>query len=109
MATNFLSFDGLIGIKSQLQDFTDMSLHFYDMANFQKRVKFEHFHPITKKLRGCGLVKATSFPVAIQALKLIYECIHHYNLETKQIVLPNDTILISIDRQMVVNFLHVPD
>ena len=54
------------------------------------------------------MVKATSFLVAVQALELIYECIHHYNLETKQIVLLDDTVLILIDQQMVVNCIHVP-
>ena len=55
------------------------------------------------------MVEAAGFPVAIQAPKLIYECINHYDPDTKQITLPDSTMLISIDRQMVVNYFRVPE
>ena len=87
----------------------DTSLYFYDMQDFQKRVRSEPIHPISEKLRGCGLVEAAGFPVAVQVPELIYECINRYKLDTKQIVLPNDTVLISIDRQTVVNCLRIPE
>ena len=67
MATKFTGFDGLIGIKSQLQNFIDTSLHFYDMENFERRVKYEHIYPIIEKLQGCGLVEAASFLAVVQA------------------------------------------
>ena len=61
MATRFVGFDGLNGIKSSLQNFIDTCLPFYDMQYFQKRVRLEPIHPITKKLQGCRLVEATVF------------------------------------------------
>lgn len=62
-----------------------------------------------EKLRESGLVEAATFPMAVQAPELIYECIAHYNPETKQIVLPNDNILLSIDRETIVNCLRIPE
>ena len=62
-----------------------------------------------EKLRGIGLVEAVGFPIAVQALELIMECINHYNRDTKQILLPDQTVLISIDRQAVVNCLRIPE
>ena len=88
-----------------LQSFTNTSLHFYDMQDFQRRLRSESIQPITKKLRGSGLVEAIGFPVAVQAPELIYECINHYNLNTRQILLPDHTVLISIDRKTMVNCL----
>ena len=109
MAARFSGFDGLNGIKSTLQNLTDTSLRFYDMQDFQWRLKAEPIHPITKRLRGSGLVEAVGFPVAVQAPKLIYECINHYDLDIRQIMLPDHTVLISIDRQIVVNYFRVPE
>ena len=63
----------------------------------------EPIHPIIEKLQGCGLVEATRFPVAVQAPKLIVECINHYNPDTKQFFLLDQMVLISIDRKVVVN------
>ena len=37
--------------------------------------------------------------------EMIIECINHYNLDTKHILLPDQTILISIDRKAIVNCL----
>ena len=85
----------------------DASLYFYDMQDFQRRLKSESIHPITKRLWGSELVEAVGFPMAIQAPELIYECINHYNLDTRQIVLPNDIVLISINMKTMVNFLQV--
>ena len=55
------------------------------------------------------LVEAVGFPVVVQALELIYECINYYNLNTRHIVLPNDTVLISIYRKTMVNCLKIPE
>ena len=108
MATRFIGFDGLGGIKSAWQTIMDTSLYFYDMQDFQRRLKSEPIHPITKKLSGSGLVEVAGFPVVVQALELIYKCINHYNPDTRQIVLPDHIVLISIDRKTVVNCLQVP-
>ena len=105
MATRFTGFDGLGGIKSSWSTITDTSLRFYDMQDFQKRLRTDPIHPITEKLLGSGLVEAVGFPVAMQAPELILECINHYNPDTKQILLPDQTVLISIDRQAIVNCL----
>jgi hypothetical protein len=66
-------------------------------------------HPITEKLRDSGLVEAAVFPSTVQAPELINECITHYNPETKQIVLPNDDVLLSIDWETIVSFLRIPE
>ena len=108
MATRFAGFDGLGGIKSTWQNITDTSLHFFNMQDFQRRLRMEPIHHITKKLQGNWLVEAARFLVAVQAPELIIECINHYNLDTKKILLPNQTMLISIDRQAVVNCLWIP-
>ena len=107
MATRFAGFDGLGGIKSSWLTVTDTSLHFYDMQDFQRILRAEPVHPITEKLRGSGLVEAVGFSVIVQAPKLILECINHYNPDTKQILLPDQTMLIWIDRQAVVNCLRI--
>ena len=107
MAARFVGFDGLNGIKSTLQNLTDTSLHFFDMQDFQKRLKSKPIHPITERLQGSGLVEAIGFPMAVQAIELIYEYINHYNLDTRKIVLPDHTVLISIDRQTMVNCFNV--
>ena len=109
MAARFAGFDGLGGIKSACLTITDTSLYFYDMQDFQRRLRAEPIHPITEKLRGSGLVEAAGFPVGVQAPELILECINHYNPYTKQILLPNQTMLISIDRQAVVKCLRIPE
>ena len=109
MEIKFTCFDGLTRIKFELHKFIETSLYFYDIDDFQSWLKSEHIHPITEKLWGCGFVEATSFPIVVQSLEMIYECIHHYNLDTRKIILPDDIILISIDRKRVVNYLHVPE
>ena len=83
METKFVGFDVLNGIKSTLQNFMDTSLYFYDMQDFQRRLKSELIHHITKKLWGRGLVEVASFLMAVQAPDLIYESINHYNLDTR--------------------------
>ena len=83
MATKFAGFDGLGGIKSAWSTISDTSLHFYDMQDFQRRLRTDPIHPITEKLRGSGLVEAAGFPVVVQALDLILQCINHYNPDTK--------------------------
>ena len=98
MAARFAGFDGLSGIKSAWSTITDTSLCFYDMPDFQRRLRTEPVHPITERLKGSGLVEAVGFPIEVQAPELILECINHYNLDTKQILLPDQTMLISIDR-----------
>ena len=98
MATRFAGFDGLGGIKSAWSTITDTLLRFYDMQDFQRRLRAEPVHPIMEKLQGSRLVEATGFPVVVQAPELILECINHYNPDTKKILLPNQTMLISIDR-----------
>ena len=52
-------------------------------------------------------MEAAGFLVAVQAPELILECINHYNPDTKQILLPDKIVLISIDRQAVVNCLWI--
>ena len=105
MATRFTNFDGLGRIKSTWKNIIDTSLHFFNMQDFQRRLWIEPIHPITKKLQECGLVETTAFLVAVQAPELIVECVNHYNLDTKKILLLDQTMLISIDRQAFVNFL----
>ncbi len=105
MATRFIGFNGLGGIKSAWLTITNTSLCFYEMQDFQRRLRAEPIHPIMEKLRGIGLVEAAGFLVAVQAPKLILGCINYYNSDTKQILLPDQTVLISIDRQVVVNCL----
>ena len=83
MATKSASSVGLTSIKSQLGEFIDNSLKFFDMMDFQRRLRDKHMHPIIEKLKGSGLVKATSFPIVVHALELIFKYISHYNLETK--------------------------
>ena len=107
MATRFVDFDGLNGVKSSQQNFIDTSLHFYEMQDFQNIVRLEHIHPIIEKLQGCGLVELVDFLVVVQALELIYECMNRYNMDTRQIVFSNDTLLIFIDRQTMVNCLKI--
>ena len=65
-------------------------------------------HPITEKLRGNGLVEATRFLITVQAPQLILECINHYNPDTKKILLPDQTVLILINHQVIVNCLRIP-
>ena len=83
MADIFIGFDGLGGNKSNLQSFIDTSFRFYNMQDFQRKLRLELFHPITKKLWGSGLVEVASFLVAVQALELICESIIFYYLDTK--------------------------
>lgn len=73
------------GVKSTWKNISDTSLRFFDMQDFQRRLRTEPIHPITEKLRGSGLVEAAGFPIIVQALELIIQCINHYNLKTKQI------------------------
>ena len=83
MATRFAGFDGLGGIKSAWSTITNTSLCFYDMQDFQRRLREEPIHPITEKLRGSGLVEVAGFLIAVQAPELILECVNHYNPDTK--------------------------
>ena len=55
------------------------------------------------------MVEVANFLVVVQAPKLIYECINHYNPDTKKIMLPDHMVLISIDRQTVVNCFKDPE
>ena len=98
MATRFAGFDGLGGIKSAWSTIMDTSLCFYDMQDFQRRLRAELVHPIMEKLQGSRLVEAARFLVEVQDPKLILECINHYKLDTKKILLPYQIVLISIDR-----------
>ena len=107
MATRFVGFDGLGGINSAWSTITDTSLCFYDMQDFQSRLRAEYVHPIMEKLRQSGLVEVVGFPIAVQASELILECINHYNPDTKKILLPDQIVLILIDCQVVVNCLWI--
>ena len=51
MAARFAGFDGLGGIKSAWSTIMDTSLYFYDMKDFQRRLRIETIHPIMEKLR----------------------------------------------------------
>ena len=44
MTTKYVGFKGITRIKSQLQDFIDSSLRFFDTVAFQKRIRVEHIH-----------------------------------------------------------------
>ena len=83
MAARFAGFDSMGGIKSAWSTIMDTSLRFYDMQDFQGRLRTEPIHPITERLKGSGLVEAVGLPVAVQAPELILECINHYNPDTK--------------------------
>ena len=83
MAAKFASLVGLNSIKSQLGEFIDTSLGFFNMMDFQRRLRADHIHPITEKLKGSGLVEGVGFPIVVHALEIIFECISHCNLETK--------------------------
>ena len=50
-----MSFGGLVIIKSQLGNFTDTFLSFFDMIDFQRRLKAKWVHPIIIKLKSKGL------------------------------------------------------
>ena len=72
-------------------------------------MRTEPVHPITERLKGSGLVEAAGFPVAVQAPEVMLECINHYIPDSKQILLPDQSVLISVDRQAVVNCLRLPE
>lgn len=78
-----MSFDGLGGIKSAWSTITDTSIYFYDMQDFQRRLRAEPVYPIMKKLQGSGLVKVAGFPIVVQASELILKGINHYNPNTR--------------------------
>lgn len=108
MATKHVAPRGLNGLKSYFQNLADTSLRFFDLVDFQKRVSMPNPHPITEKLKKSGLVEDSVFLFVVQAPKLIYECIAHYNLKTKQIMLQNDNMLLSIDQEAIVSCLCIP-
>lgn len=58
-----------------------------------------------EKLQDIGLVEATCFPIVVQAPELNYDCITHYNPDTKKIMLPNENVLLSIDQETIISFL----
>lgn len=47
MATKFVGFDGLNGITSEWHNLIDMSLKFYDLGDFHRRLNEENLHPMT--------------------------------------------------------------
>ena len=61
MASRFYGFDRLNGIKSTLQNLTDTSLRFYDMDDFQRRLKVEPIYLIIERLRESVLVEIVRF------------------------------------------------
>lgn len=65
-------------------------------------------HPITQKLKQSGLVEAVTFPMDVQAPELVRECIKRYNLETKQILLPDQSILLSINKALMQSAFGIP-
>ena len=65
MAARFSGFNGLNGIKYTLQNLTNTSLRFYDMDDFQRRLKEKPIHPIMERLRESGLVEVVGFPFVV--------------------------------------------
>lgn len=101
MATKHARFHDLLSLKSQLQNLSDTSLRLFHLTDFEKGVIVMNAHPIIDKLWGKGLVEAIGSPIVMQGLELISECIAHYNLDTKKILLLNDNVLLSIDWEMI--------
>ena len=74
-------------LESEFRSFLDTLIKFYDLGDLHRRLNSQPIHLITHKLKESGLVEAAGFPMAVQAPKLVKECIERYNLETKQILL----------------------
>ena len=46
--------------------------------------------------------------MAMQAPELVKECIERYNLETKQILLPDQSILLSVNKELMQFAFRIP-
>ena len=96
-----LGYDQLIGLESELKNLTDTSFKFYELGDLHQSLNSQPIHPITQKIKESGLVEVARFSMVVQAPKLVSEFIERYNLETKKILLPNQSILLSINKALM--------
>lgn len=61
-----------------------------------------------QKIKESGLVEGAIFLMAVHALKLVRECIKRNNLDTKQILFPDQSILISINKALMQSMFYIP-
>lgn len=88
MEIRVVGYDRLIGLESELNIFLDTLFKFYDLGDLYRRLNSYPIHPITQKLKESRLVEAIGFPMVMQVLELVKECIERYNPETKQYCYP---------------------
>lgn len=97
MAVKASSYERLIGLENELKEVSDTSLRFFDLGDLHRRLNSILIHPITQKLKESGLVQAVGFLMVVQALELVRECIEKYNPQTKQILFPDQSVLLYIN------------
>lgn len=102
MVTKFVGYDNLNAIDCELKSLSDTQLRFYDLGDLHRRLNSEPLHPIARKLKESGLVEA------VQALELILECIARYDPSTHRIKMPNNQVLLTIDRKTMENCFRLP-
>ena len=82
MAIRVAGYDPLVGLENELKNLSD-TFKFFDLGDLHRRLNTQPIHPITQKLKESRLVEVVGFPMVVQALELVRECIERYNLETK--------------------------
>lgn len=108
MEIRVVGYDKLIGLESDLKELTDTSFKFYDLGDLHKRLNSQPIHPITQKLKESGLVEVVGFLMVVHAPELVRECIKRYDLEMKQILFPDQSILISINKALMQSAFDIP-
>ena len=108
MEIKVVGYDRLIGLESDLKHFSDTSFKFYDLGDLHRRLNTHPIHPITQKLKESGLVLVIGFPMAMQVPIFLKECVEIYNPETKYILLPSQSILLSVNKELMQSTLEIP-
>lgn len=101
-------YDRLVGIESQLKYFDNTSFKLYDLGDLHRRLSTQPIHLIIQKLKESGLIETTFFPMAMQAPDLVRECIKRYNPKTRQIFFPDQSVLLSMDKELMQSTFDVP-
>jgi len=78
------------------------------LADFLETMEQGKRSPMAQKLFHSGLAHAAGFPVAVQCIALVLECMKHCNPETREIKTIDDKLIVRLDSVLIGITFRIP-
>lgn len=75
----YVSYEYVSSLTYEGPEIGDTWLGLVNLDELRKKFNQPNPPPIIERVRGSGLIEATTFPIAVHSLELVLECIRHYN------------------------------